>query len=65
MKIESPFGEYSDYAVIRLTRPEVLELKNVLDRMLLEGPSVDFRAYVPPSSISEQIEVTWDRSDSV
>ena len=60
MYIESPFGEYADDAVIRLTMQEVLALKHVPDRMLGEGPSVDLRAHVPSSTTSDQIAIAWD-----
>jgi len=61
--IESPFGEYADDAVIRLTVQDILELNSVLDRMLAEGPSAGFRAFVPPVA-TDQIEVAWDLAAS-
>ena len=60
MYIESPFGEFSDYALVRLTVPEATELRDVLNRMLKEGPTASFRAYIPPSTTGTQMELAWE-----
>jgi len=60
MYIESPFGEFSDYALVRLTVPEATELRDVLSRMLNEGPTATFRAYIPPYTTGTQMELAWE-----
>ncbi len=63
MHIESPVGEFSDYAIVRLTRQEVVELRDVLNRMLEDGPSPDFHAYVMQYTTGTQMDVAWDLGD--
>ena len=63
MYIESPFGEFADYAVVRLTVEDVTQLRDVLSRMLADGPSADFRAYVPPATTGTQTELAWELGD--
>jgi len=60
MYIESPFGEFSDYALVRLSVPEATELRDVLNRMLNEGPTASFRAYIPPTTTGSQMELAWE-----